>query len=427
MKRDRKNFLKLVLLVVLSMSVGWILAGAGKVSEDRLIKLLTPIYEALSSVNNYYYEKDEVDFDKLVDYAIDGMLNALPDKFSHYVSPQMMEDEKIEMSGEYGGLGMEVAWDRDMKAVEIVAPMYGTPAWRAGLKAGDKIVEIDGKAVSEMTFMEAVKMLRGKPGTKVVIKVYREGVDDLLTFEIIREKIVIVAVREGILDTGGAKIGYVKITRFMDKTYSELRDVVQDLLDKGVEAMILDLRDNPGGYLDQAVRVAGMFLDEGTIVSVRDFEGNEEYYKVSGSEIVKINKFGTKVIARKDLSVSRDIDLVVLANKGSASGSEIVIGALKDNGRAVVIGERTFGKGSVQSGIPLSNGGLLYLTTAHYITPSGRDIHGQGIEPDIEVKMESGKGEEARKGVLDYTKRTIEVDESDPYISKALEVILKGK
>ena len=423
MKRDRRNFIKFVLVSLISLALGWVLAGAGKVSEEKLIKYLTPIYETLSSINNYYYEKDKVDYEKLVDYAIDGMLNGLPDKFTHYVSPEMLEDERIEMSGEYGGLGMEVAWDREMKAVEVVAPMYGTPAWRAGLKAGDKIVEIDGQPVSEMTFMEAVKKLRGKPGTKVILKVYREGVKDLLTFEITREKITILAVREGMIELDGTKIGYVKITRFMDKTYSELKDALMDLVDKGVMALIIDLRDNPGGYLDQAVEVASLFLEDGTIVSVRDFKGDEEVYKVSGLNVVKVNKYGSRVIFRKEWMVPSDVEVVILANKGSASGSEIVIGALKDNGRAVFVGQRTFGKGSVQSGLTLSNGGILYLTTAHYITPSGRDIHGQGIEPDYEVKEEEKREEKTE--VLDYTKKTIEVDVEDPYVKKALEVLAK--
>ena len=423
MKRDRRNFIKFVLVSLISLTLGWILAGAGKVSEEKLIKYLTPIYETLSSINNYYYEKDKVDYEKLVDYAIDGMLNGLPDKFTHYVSPEMLEDEKIEMSGEYGGLGMEVAWDREMKAVEVVAPMYGTPAWKAGLKAGDKIIEIDGQPVSEMTFMEAVKKLRGKPGTKVTLKVYREGVKDFLTFEITREKITILAVREGMIEVDGTKIGYVKITRFMDKTYSELKNALMDLVDKGIVALILDLRDNPGGYLDQAVDVASLFLDNGTIVSVRDFKEDEEVYKVSGMNVVKVNKYGSRVIFRKDWMVPNDVEVVILANKGSASGSEIVIGALKDNGRAVFVGQKTFGKGSVQSGLTLSNGGILYLTTAHYITPSGRDIHGQGIEPDYKVKEEEKREEKTK--VLDYTKKTIEVDTEDPYIKKALEVLVK--
>ena len=425
MKKDKKNFLKFLAVAIVSMALGWTLSAAGKVSDDKLIKYLTPIYESLNAINNYYYERDKVDYEKLVDHAIEGMLSGLPDKFTHYVSPEMLEDEEIEMSGEYGGLGMEVAWDGEMKAVEIVAPMYGTPAWRAGLKSGDRIVEIDGNPVSDMTFMEAVKRLRGKPGTKVVLKVYREGVKDLLTFEIVREKIQIVAVREGLIDQGNAKIGYVKITKFMDKTYSELRDAVKDLLDKGVEALIIDLRDNPGGYLDQAIETAGLFLDKGIIVSVKDFEGEEEVYKVSGNNIVKLNKYGSRIIFRKDLTVSRDIDVVVLVNRGSASGSEILTGALKDNKRAIVVGQRTFGKGSVQSGLTLSNGGILYLTTAHYITPSGRDIHGKGIDPDVIVKGEEKR--ETKKKVLDYTKNTIEVSTDDPYIKKAIEVLLKGK
>ncbi len=426
MKKDRKNFIKFLVVALISMALGWTLSAAGKVSEDKLIKYITPIYESLNAINNYYYEKDKVDYEKLVNRAIDGMLNGLPDKFTHYVSPEMLEDEEIEMSGEYGGLGMEVAWDGEMKAVEIVAPMYGTPAWRAGLKSGDRIVEIDGKAVSDMTFMGAVKMLRGKPGTKVVLKVYRKGVKDLLTFEVTREKITIVAVREGMIDQGGAKIGYVKITKFMDKTYSELRDVVKDLLDKGVQALIIDLRDNPGGYLNQAIDTAGLFLNKGVIVSVRDYAGEEEVYKVSENEIVKVNKYGSRIVFRKDFTVPKNIDVVVLANRGSASGSEILIGALKDNKRAVVVGQKTFGKGSVQSGLTLSNGGILYLTTAHYITPSGKDIHGRGIEPDVKVTEEE-KRESEEKEVLEYTKNTIKVDVSDPYIKKAMEVLLKGK
>ncbi len=434
MKRSTKKFIQYMLIAVLAISTGWILSAATNSSQKDTLKLITPIYETIQYITKYYYDKDSLDYEELVDYGIDGLLKSL-DKFSHYISPKMLEEEEIEMKGEYGGLGMEVTWDKDMKAVEVVAPMYGTPAWRAGIRSGDKIIEIDGTPTSEMTFMEAVRKLRGLPGTKVKLKIYREGVKDPIELEVTREKISIIPVKYATFESEIGRIGYIKLTKFMETTYDELKDAVNNVLSKNVKALILDLRDNPGGYLDQAVLVASMFIQKGVIVKIRDTFGDEQVYEINSKVISIISTTSTKTFRKINEQVPSDLPLVVLVNNGSASASEIVTGAIKDHERGIVVGQKTFGKGSVQSGIMLSNGGMLYLTTAHYLTPSGRDIHGQGILPNVEVKIktaategekEKAEKEEENKKVLDYTKREITIiPEKDPYIVKAIEV-LKG-
>ncbi len=426
MKKTYKNFFKFLAVAAVAVAAGWILSAATSNQPD-LIKLVSPIYETLQYISRYYYGKDSLDYEKLVDYGIDGLLKGLGDKFSHYVSPDMLEEEEIEMKGEYGGLGMEVTWDKEMEAIEVVAPMYGTPAWRAGIKAGDKIVEIDGTPTSEMTFMEAVRKLRGKPGTQVKLKIYREGVKDYLELTVTREVIHLIPVKYATFESDVGRIGYVKLTKFMETTYDELVKALKEILNENIKALIVDLRDNPGGYLDQAVKVASVFINSGIIVKISSTFADTETYEVHNGNIILKTTTSTRNISKAALQLPEDIKVVVLVNKGSASASEIVTGAIKDHKRGAIVGKKTFGKGSVQTGITLSNGGILYLTTAHYLTPSGRDIHGQGIEPDYEVTVEASAAKEEEK-VLDYTKRRIEIKpEKDPFIVKAISVLREGE
>ena len=216
-------------------------------------------------------------------------------------------------------------------------------------------------------------------------------------------------------------MGYVKITKFMRKTSEELEKALESLVgDYSIDSLILDLRDNPGGYLDQALKVAGIIMEKGIIVEIKDVTGRKETYAVDGKKILRKAAIFDVPIQEVNYKLPK-MPIVILVNGGSASASEIVTGALKDNGLAVVVGKKTFGKGSVQSGFELSNKGILYLTTAHYFTPSGKDIHGVGIEPDYVVEKEVSTEHEAE--VMDYTKRIIEVDTDDPYIKKALEIL----
>jgi len=398
----KRNSLIFVIVMAISVIVASLILSAAVTTKD-VNKALEPFYQTLSYILNTYYQKDSINLNKLMDSAIDGLVKGLGDDFSYYENPEGVEEKQIEMEGEYGGLGIEVTYDSEYKAVKVVSPMYGTPAWRAGLKAGDRIVSIDDQPVSEMEYMEAVRKLRGKPGTTVRIKILREGVDSLLTFELVREKIQIIPVKHAFIETTKGRIGYTLITRFGAKTSEEMAEALNEIFARGVKGLILDLRDNPGGYLNSAIEVASYFIDKGLVVKTKNAYGIEEVYESKGNNYP-------------------NVPIVVLVNKGSASASEILTGALKDYEIAKIVGQKTFGKGSVQTGFPLSNGGTLYLTTAHYMTPSGKDIHKIGIEPDVYVEEATMTKRES--AAVDYTKKVIEIDMSDPYLVKGLEVLL---
>ncbi|ABV33079.1 MULTISPECIES: S41 family peptidase [Pseudothermotoga] len=400
MKKNSLGFI--VILAVAVVAISWLLSAA--VTPKEVNTALEPFYQTLSYILNTYYEKDEIDLNKLMDYAIDGLVKGLGDDFSYYENPESTEEKQIELEGEYGGLGIEVTYDSEYKAIKVISPMYGTPAWRTGLKAGDRIVTIDDEPVSEMTYMEAVRKLRGQPGTTVRIKVLRENVESLLSFEIVREVIQIIPVKHAFIETSKGRIGYTLITRFGAKTSQEMAEALDDIFSKGIKGLIIDLRDNPGGYLNSAIEVASYFIDNGIIVKTKNAYGVEEVYESKGNNYP-------------------NIPMVVLVNGGSASAAEILTGALKDHQIARVVGTKTFGKGSVQTGFPLNNGGTLYLTTAHYMTPSGKDIHRIGIEPDVFVEESTDVSHESV--VIDYTKKIIDVNTEDPFIIKGLETLLE--
>lgn len=400
MKKNSLGFI--VILAVAVVAISWLLSAA--VTPKEVNTALEPFYQTLSYILNTYYEKDEIDLNKLMDYAIDGLVKGLGDDFSYYENPESTEEKQIELEGEYGGLGIEVTYDSEYKAIKVISPMYGTPAWRTGLKAGDRIVTIDDEPVSEMTYMEAVRKLRGQPGTTVRIKVLRENVESLLSFEIVREVIQIIPVKHAFIETSKGRIGYTLITRFGAKTSQEMAEALDDIFSKGIKGLIIDLRDNPGGYLNSAIEVASYFIDNGIIVKTKNAYGVEEVYESKGNNYP-------------------NIPMVVLVNGGSASAAEILTGALKDHQIARVVGTKTFGKGSVQTGFPLNNGGTLYLTTAHYMTPSGKDIHRIGIEPDVFVEESTDVSHESV--VIDYTKKVIDVNTEDPFIIKGLETLLE--
>lgn len=398
-----KGILSYVFLAIVVIASSMILSSA---SDKELLNYISPLYETLYRINYNYYDIKNVNFNKLIDSAIDGMIKGLGDDFSYYYPPSQMTEQQIEMEGQYGGLGIEVTYDSENKAVKVVSPMYGTPAWRAGLQPGDLIIGIDDQPVSEMEYMKAVNKMRGKPGTSVKLTIKRGN--EIIEVTIVREIIQIIPVKSGITEYKNKKIGYVLLTKFNEPVPNELQKALRKLYDNQIDALILDLRNNPGGLLDVAIHVANQFLDPGNvIVSVKDRDGKiTERYISQGNNYPKV-------------------PMAVLINNGSASASEIVAAALKENKRAVLIGQKTFGKGSVQRGFPLSNGGTVFLTIAHYLTPSGKDIHKVGIEPNIKVEETQGSTNTSRKlDAKTYTLTEIEVDQNDPVVKVALDYLV---
>jgi carboxyl-terminal processing protease len=327
--------------------------------------------DALSTVQSSYVEEPNVD--ELVNGAIKGMLQTL-DPHSSYLTPDMLKQVEVETKGVFGGLGIEIGVKDGV--LTVIAPIEDTPAFRAGLQAGDKIVRIENEPTREMNVMDAVKRLRGEPGTKVTIWIVREGLAEPRSYTITRDIIKIRSVKSKPMGDG---IGYVKLTQFQQDTEGDLEKALQALTKEkgGLKGLVLDLRNNPGGLLDQAVKVADRFVESGLIVYT---DGR-----------IEAQKF--KYFAHKN-GTYLGFPMVVLVNAGSASASEIVAGALQDHGRAILLGAPTFGKGSVQTIIPMEDGSAIRLTTARYYTPSGRSIQAKGIEPDIAV----GDGRETPDG-----------------------------
>ncbi|MBU0681546.1 MAG: S41 family peptidase [Proteobacteria bacterium] len=306
---------------------------------------------------------EDVDSKELLEGAIKGMLNSL-DPHSSYMDPEDFKDLQIETKGSFSGIGIEITMKDSI--LTVVSPIDDTPAFKKGLKAGDKILKIEGEPTKDMTLVDAVKRLRGPNGTDVTISIHREGWTELKDFTITRDNIPLISVKAKTLEPG---YGYIRIRSFQANTTKDFKKSMDDLTKDGdLKGLVLDLRNNPGGLLDQAVRISDVFLDEGLIVYTksRRKENNLSY---------SAHKNGT----------SYTFPIVVLVNEGSASASEIVAGALQDHKRALVLGAQSFGKGSVQTIHPMSNGAGLRLTTALYYTPNGRSIQATGITPDIIV------------------------------------------
>ncbi|HEX9819796.1 MAG TPA: S41 family peptidase [Methylomirabilota bacterium] len=350
------------LLVVLTLSLGG--SAVSKVTDNAAtyeqLRLFT---EVLSIVQNQYV--DEVPPKELIYSAIKGTLRGL-DPHSSFLDPESYRDMQVETSGSFGGLGIEITLKDDI--LTVVAPIDGTPAYRAGLNTGDRIVKIDGLSTKDMQLSDAVKRMRGKPGTKVTISIMREGWSEPKDYDIVREQIRVQSVRMVELGDG---IEYVKLRQFQEQSPHDLEAALDRLTKNGMKALILDLRNNPGGLLTAAVEVSEKFIDDGKLVVYTEGRVRNQNMRFSAH-------------AKRGYS---QLPMVVLVNQGSASASEIVAGALQDWGRATIIGTQTFGKGSVQTIIPLSDGSGLRLTTAKYFTPKGRSIHGKGITPDIIVEV----------------------------------------
>ena len=321
--------------------------------------------EVLDKVNKDYV--DEVDQNAVMDAAINGVLQSL-DPYSSYMSPQMLSEMQTETSGKFGGLGIEVGMEAGV--VKVISPIDNSPASKVGIKAGDYIVKINDTQVQGKSLTEAVELMRGPVGTDIEITVRRVGEKKAIVFNITREIIKITSVRSKVID---GDIGYIRLTSFNENSSDQFKEKIKDLKkNKDINSYILDLRNNPGGLLSQAIKITDFFLDNGEIVSTKGRKKTEsrKWYANKGDVI-------------------EGSTLVVLINYGSASASEIVAGALKDHKRAILVGENSYGKGSVQSIIPLKNNGAIRLTISKYYLPSGKSISEIGVSPDINVEEKS--------------------------------------
>lgn len=339
--------------------------------------------EVLSQVKKHYVE--ETKMKELVQGALRGMLAGL-DPHSSFMTSDMFKEMRVETKGEFGGLGIQIGIKNNR--LTVIAPIEDTPAFAAGIQAGDTIIKVDDLSTKDLTLMEAVQHMRGPRGTSVTLTVVREGLEEPLVFTITRDIIKIQSVRSKLLE---GNLGYIRLTQFQESTAEDLTKALDKLVEKDIQGLILDVRNNPGGLLTSAVGVSEQFLDSGRlIVSIKSRNGKKDEYRA---------RFTSK---------NYEYPMIVLINHGSASASEIVAAAMQDWGKAVVIGTKSFGKGSVQTILPLSDGSGLRLTTAKYYTPKGKSIHSIGVEPDIVIDPKTTKA--AKKEAPEGNKKDKEKD-----------------
>ena len=415
----RTTLLKTTAAMLVGMVAGAVLVpGVGPEAQSaqsdtfRSLKLFGDVFER---VRAEYVE--EVGDQTLIETAINGMLASL-DPHSSYLDAEKYRDMQVQTRGEFGGLGIEVTMENGL--VKVVSPIDDTPAFRAGIEAGDLITHIDGEPVMGLTLSEAVERMRGPVDSKIALRLMRQGSEEPIEVSLARAVIKISPVRAHL----EGDVGYVRLTTFNEQTSSALRDKIDELKAQNgkLRGLVLDLRNNPGGLLDQAVAVADAFLDKGEIVSTR------------GRRADSIQRFNAR-----PGDLTNNLPIVVLINGGSASASEIVAGALQDHRRAIVMGTQSFGKGSVQTIMPISGQGAIRLTTARYYTPAGTSIQAKGITPDIEVHQAnvqllddtSGRREADLRGRLDNDQATVggeanngeTVDASDYQLARAVDLL----
>ncbi len=401
------NRFKVFGVALFTFALGFIVgfASQGKQSEDEY-KYLRIFTDVLRIIKENYVE--QVSMKDLIYGALNGMTKSL-DPFSSFFTPKQYESFRQETEGEFGGVGIEIGMEKGRPVV--ISPIEGTPAFRAGIKPGDVILEINGEDTSNMSLIDVVQRIRGKVGTKVQLTIYRKGMEKPMKIELERAMIRVESVRWTTL----GDVGYIKLSQFNENVSVQVERALKELASKRVKGIILDLRNDPGGLLSEAINVADLFLPEGKlVVYTRSRNGETQKY-----------------FARRKPVVPDDLPVIVLINKGSASASEIVAGALQDYKRAVILGEKSFGKASVQNIIPLEDGSALKLTVAYYYTPLGRLIHNKGIVPDVQVAMDE-KQEEAlqeaiRQKKLEGKNGLILLPEKDPQLSKAIELIRSGQ
>lgn len=343
----------------------------------------------------------ELNNEKLVQGAIKGMMESTGDPYTRYMDPKSYQEMKEERSGSFSGIGIQIGIRKnkinghEMDNLTVIAPLEDTPAWKAGIQTGDIIVEIDSKSTKDMAVEQAVNHIKGLKGTSVKLKIYRDSTKKIFEVSIVRDNIVQKIVKSKMLENN---IGFVRLSTFMsNEVPKELKEAITKLKAKGMKALVFDLRNNPGGLLPNAVTVGSMFVPKGPIVQIVDKDGEKEYLNATG-----------------ELLIPNDMPMVLLVDEGSASASEIVAGALKDNDRAILVGHKTFGKGLVQTVHELDDGSGMAITTNKYLTTKGTDINKKGIEPNIQVDIP--------KDVEEF----IAGEKSDTQLNKAVE-ILKDK
>ncbi|MDD2998262.1 MAG: S41 family peptidase [Erysipelotrichia bacterium] len=375
-----KNLFRSTILLCLILGFVCVISGqTASASSTNLtyFKSLDLIRKVLELVKSDYVEEN-IDEQKLIYGAIEGMLKKLDDPYTRFMEPKSFKEMQVETQGEFGGLGIVISIKDRM--LTVISPIDDTPAARAGIMAGDMIVKIDGKDVIDIALHDAVKLLRGPVGSKVIVSILREGEKETRDVELEREVIKLPSVKYWVIDP---TIGYIRLTQFIQTSSEDLEKAMIDLEKNGVKSIILDLRNNPGGLLTSAVEVGRKFIPKGDIVSIKGRDGEQNTY----SSFFKYHPI---------------LPLIVLINEGSASAAEIVAGAVKDNKRGLLVGKKSFGKGSVQTVISLNDGSAMALTTALYYTPSGVNIHKSGIMPDVEVdlpKLDEKQQEEIRKAI----------------------------
>lgn len=359
----KKILLSVFLLVIVFALVRLAISSSDTKNKSDLYRQVELFSDTLAIIQEDYV--DEAKPKEIIYGALKGMLSSL-DPHSQFLDPDTYNELKVDTEGKFGGLGIEITVKDGL--LTVVTPIEDTPAWKVGLKANDRIVKINDELTRDMTLIDAVKKLRGKPGETVRLSILRESENKILEFKVERDIIKIKDIKEAkILEDG---IGYIRIVEFRENTPREVEAAIENLKKAGLSALIIDLRNNPGGLLDTAAKVAGEFLEKGKLIVYTKGRTKEQ---------------AIEFLSQGDHPLL-NVPLAVLINEGSASGSEVVTGALQDYKRAIIVGVKSFGKGSVQTIIPLSDGSALKLTTAKYYTPLGRQIHEKGIVPDITVE-----------------------------------------
>ena len=360
----KKNCITKNIIIFFSIIISFFFCPAYSQNLDKLYEKIDLFSEVLEKINDEYV--DEIDQSEVMDSAINGVLQSL-DPYSAYMNPEIFEEMQTETSGEFGGLGIEVTMEAGV--VKVITPIDDTPASRAGVKAGDYIVRINGEQVQGKTLMEAVNLMRGPVNTSIEITIRRKGLKKAKIFKIKRE---IIEIKSVVSELKNDAIGYIRLRAFNENSGKQLKKEISKFEKNNMTtSYILDLRNNPGGLLSQAVKISDYFLDDGEIVSTRGRKSreNRKFFAQKGDKI-------------------KGKPLIVLINNGSASASEIVAGALQNQKRAILLGENTYGKGSVQSIIPLRNRGAIRLTISKYYLPSGESISEKGVTPDIKIEEE---------------------------------------
>lgn len=391
----------LVAMILVAVFNSSAFAASTNLTYFKSLDLIRKVLELIKSD----YVDENIDEQKLIYGAIEGMLKKLDDPYTRFMEPKNFAEMQTETEGEFGGLGIVISVKDRM--LTVISPIDGTPASRAGIMAGDMIIKINGKDVIDIALHDAVNLLRGPVGTKVTITVMREGSKETRNYELERQIIKVPSIKYWTINPG---IGYIRLTQFIQTSSEDLEKALINLEKSGVKSIILDLRNNPGGLLTAAVEVGRKFIPKGDIVSIKGRDGEQNTY----SSFYKYHP---------------TLPLIVLINEGSASASEIVAGAIKDNKRGLLLGKKSFGKGSVQTVISLNDGSAMALTTALYYTPSGINIHKTGIVPDIEVelpKVDESKADEIKSKIEEDQKflqllsnaARIDMTASDSYTAK---------